>query len=373
MVVRAGARILAGLAYLLALSANALACSLGAPSNSQNEEEYQLRVTQRSMAPHMRGVAYDVPGERVFMSVCRRREYDCDLLVVSLGGVRNAEAPYFRQHGEYGYTWPTISIDGRHLAAVRTPRRQRPSQRNVTQELVDIDLRTGEERVMASAGEGRFDRVVYAGDQTLIVVRSFRSRLSLRCVGEFCTDWAEVLLIHDGETDVLPIETISVKLGTGRSVIDIVPLGDRGPFFIEAAGRQVFRDGYVTTRRGSAWILDVETRTLSPAVRSQPEILSLLTQVEQQYGSLGGWSREDIFPSRPRAMRVGPTEVTPFCSTRAELAGFHQTTLAGSRQGAYVVKLRGEGQVIFHVVAVENRGSIPWSPRSQTMATYSSQ
>lgn len=357
---KAARHMLAGLACALTLNTNALAC----PSNALlSRQEFRLRASQDTTLPRMRGVAYDVPGERVFVSACRRREYACDLLVVSLRGAQNQEAAYVRgPSGQFGYTWPSVSPDGSHLAAVRTPRTQRPTQRDVTQELVDIDLRTGEERVLASAGDGRFDRIVYADARTLIVVRSFRSSPSVRCVRDICTDWAEVLLMRDGATQVLPIEA-----SAGRYRVTIVALGPSGPHWITASSRRDLPNmGYLGGREGIAWVLDARSGSISAGATRLPEMRALLVEAERRNGSLGGWRRDDIVYQGPDLQQF------PFCGTLVELASFTQATLAGDDRGAYVAKLGGGRRTTLQVVAVENQGSTPWRLQHEVMALYPS-
>jgi hypothetical protein len=161
--------------------------------------------------------------------------YACDLLVVGLDGRTQQEAAYFRgPSGRYGYVWPAVSPDGRYLAVVRTLREQRPSQRNVTHELLRIDLETGEEHVLATAGDGRFDRVVYADNRTIIVVRSFRSSSGARCTPDSCTDWAEVLLVREGSVSTLPNQIAGPPFR-----VSITPLGVAGPLWISASTRQI--------------------------------------------------------------------------------------------------------------------------------------
>src|SRR5690606_28624986 len=114
------------------------------------EEERFERSAQDVIRPYIRGVAYDVRREQAFISTCRTREFACDLLVIDLSGAPSESAAEYRSSPSYGYTWPSVSPDGRFLAVVRTPRRERPTQRVLNQELVEIDIETGAERVVAT-------------------------------------------------------------------------------------------------------------------------------------------------------------------------------------------------------------------------------
>lgn len=343
-------------AFALALQSGAFACPLSEPLSAA---ELRLRASQESTLPRIRGITYDVPGQRVFVSACRRFEYACDLLAVNLRGAPQQEATYLRgASGQYGYTWPSVSPDGTHLAAVRTPRIQRASQRDVAQELVDIDLRTGTERVLANAGDGRFDRIVYATQNTLIAVRSFRSTPSVRCVRDVCTDWAEILLLRDGDRKMLPIEAAG-----GNATIAVVSLGPPGLFWLVTGSRQGSALAGGTIRRGSTWVLDAGKQVLSPPASRRDEMEALLSQVEREYGSLGGWTVSDFFRA---------PEQLPFCGTRTELASFTQATLAGSNSGAYVAKLANGRKTTLQVVTVENQGGVPWRQQQQVIARYPS-
>jgi hypothetical protein len=342
---------------LLASAASACPTATG----STLDPEFRLRHSQRRTLPVLQGVGYDVPGQRVFISACRRRAYACDLLVVGLDGRTQQEAAYFRgPSGRYGYVWPAVSPDGRYLAVVRTLREQRPSQRNVTHELLRIDLETGEEHVLATAGDGRFDRVVYADNRTIIVVRSFRSSSGARCTPDSCTDWAEVLLVREGSVSTLPNQIAGPPFR-----VSITPLGVAGPLWISASTRQIesFASG-IPRGRGVAWVVDLEEGASAEATRA-PDMHNLLTQVERRHGSLGGWTPQVIV-----AGRVGMLEGQPFCDTRAEMATLNQTTLADSRRGVFVAKLRSGRRLTFQIGTVENRGVVPWAPASETLALY---
>ncbi|KAF0172435.1 MAG: hypothetical protein IV086_14070 [Hyphomonadaceae bacterium] len=351
--------VFAAFAFALALQSNAFACPLGEPLSAG---EFRLRTNQQSTLPRIRGIAYDVPGQRVFVSACRRREYACDLLVVNFRGAQQQEAIYFRgPSGQHGYTWPSVSPDGNHLAAVRTLRTQRASQRDVIQELVDIDLRTGAERVLANAGDGRFDRIVYADTGTLIVVRSFSSSPAVRCVRDTC--WAEVLLFRGESARALPIEAAA-----GRYRVTIVALGQSGPFWISASSRRELPNmGYLGGREGMAWVFDVGTGVLSSIATKLPEMQALLRESERKNGSLGGWRQDDV------VYQGFKIEQLPFCGTRVEHASYTQATLAGSNRGAYVAKLVNGRETTLQVVTVENQGGVPWRQQQQVIARYPSQ
>jgi hypothetical protein len=342
------------LVFLVLATSAAVACP-GRPSPN-----FDAQYSQRRSQPILQGIGYDVPGERVFISACRRRAYACDLLVASLNGPADQEAAYFRgPSGRYGYIWPAISPDGRNLAVVRTIRNQRPSQRDVTHELVNIDLRTGAEIVLASAGEGRFDRVVYADNQTIMAVRSFRSSPSVRCTPDYCTDWAEVLLIRGGETERLPLE-----LAGPPFKVSITPLGGQA-YWIDASTRQIEYSQYgFPSGHGINWVLDMHAGLSAGATRL-PAMLELLRQVERRNGSLGGWP-QSIFTTG----QVGLSEGQPFCGTLTELAALSQTALADSQRGVFVAKVRVGGRMRFQIGRMENRGAIPWALVSEDTASY---
>jgi hypothetical protein len=352
--------VFAAFAFGLILQPNAFACPLSEPLSAT---EIRLRTNQESTLPRLRGIAYDVPGQRVFVSACRRHEYACDLLTVNLRGSPQQEAAYLRgPSGHFGYTWPSVSPDGNYLAAVRTPRDQRASQRDVTQELVNIDLRTGAERVLANAGDGRFDRVVYVDTGTLIVVRSFRSSPAVRCVRDICTDWAEVFVLQGESARALPIEAAA-----GRYRVTIVALGQSGPFWIGASSRRELPNmGYLGGREGMAWVFDVRTSVLSSIATKLPEMQALLRESERKNGSLGGWRQDDV------VYQGFKIEQLPFCGTRVEHASVTQATLAGPNRGAYVAKLGNARETTFQVVALENHGGVPWRQQQQVTARYPS-
>ena len=342
------------LALTFALAASvAVACPV--PPNPNFDEQYR----QRRMSPILQGVGYDASGERVFISACRRRAFACDLLTVDLNGPPDQEAMYLRgPAGRYGYVWPAVSPDGRFLAAVRAPRNQRPTQRNVTHDLVQIDLQTGEERVLASAGDGRFERVVFTSNDTILAVRFFRSGQASPCTTDGCTDLAEILLVQDGRTTSLPVDLASFR-------ISIVPLGVDGPFLLSGPTRtvQTLPPGNRTASSRS-WVVEAQGRASAPAERIA-DVVALLAAVERRNGSLGGWP-QSIFTSGVVGMREGQ----PFCGTRAELAPIDQTVLVDSRHGVFVAKVRISSRVRFEIGRMENRGSLPWALVSESSARY---
>jgi hypothetical protein len=285
------------------------------------------------------------------------------LLRVDLNGAQDHDAVYFRgPSSPHGYLWPAVSPDGHYLAAVRVLRSARWTQRDVAHELVRIDLHTGEEQVLASAGNGRFDRVVYADDQALLVVRQFRSSPTAPCRDDYCTDAAEVLLVRNGESVVLPIEAAG-----SPSKVQITPIG-AGTFLIFATRRYSLQPiapgSRLVSGLGSTWVFDA-TIGLSAETRLRDESLALLAEAEARLGSLGGWTPDWLI-----AGRVGRLEGQPFCGTLAQMAAVDATTLADSTQGVYVTKHRERGRLRYRVGRVENRGGIPWAVVSEISALH---
>lgn len=320
------------------------------------EDQRLLEETgQDIFGPLIRGVAYDVPGQRVFVSACARREYECDLLEINLSS-RNGEAVSFRTAERYGYTWPSVSPDGLHLAVVRTPRDQQPTQRVLAQELVSIDLQTGAERVLAAAGDsGRFDRVIYADNASILAVRSYRSSSAVQCLGDYCTDQAEIILLRNDDVDVVVTGLDAAgPIGMGRTVL--VSLGVGAPFFVDTSAPSSSRPLY--------YLIDIDSGEASEIVANVAAIEAALSSIEAEQGSLGGWRVADIARSPYR--RDG----RPFEGTAAQPAAVNQTTLVGSRHAASVMK-RIDGQDIrFAVTTLENDGQIPWREVSKTSASY---
>jgi hypothetical protein len=321
-----------------------------------SDAEFRLRATQDDLLPLIRGVAYDTVGEQVFISACPRREFDCDLMAVSMTGGERSPVRFLRQGGAVGYTWPSVSPDGARLAVVRTDRRRSGRQYPIEQDLVSIDLRTGDETVLASSHGQRFERIVFPSSDTVVAVRTRSSGLQ-RCAGGPCL--AEVLVVKNGRERVLPIQAVTQNVAW----LTALPLGSSGPLWIFAPGPVETRMNPLVSR---GWLLDVERGSVSGPASTVPEMTTLLEQAEQDYGGLGGWTIAEML--EPRA---GTIEREPFCATRAELASITQTVIASPNRGAYVAKRREGRRMMLQVVTIEGRGaSSPWAPRTQVEVEY---
>jgi hypothetical protein len=309
-------------------------------------------IDQHVLRPLLHGVAYDTAGERVFISSCPREEYECDLLVVNVGQV-GGEATRFRSDERFGYTWPAVSLDGRRLAIVRSPRTQHPNTRDLQQSLLEIDLVSGAERVLATSEGGRFDRLQYT-PSGLLVLRSFRSSEDVQCDLASCVDWAEYLLFNNDAQNRLPIEAAAGQV-PGFSLSSLIPLAD-GRFWIEGSSREeTVQPSGLVTRRGYAWLLEADGRLLGPA-RNLTEMQALIADVP-----LGGWRVEQLIGGR-----VGRAEQDPFDATQGDALNLNGISLAGPTRGAYVRKERRNGRFILSVEAIALGSDGVW--RSQWRA-----
>jgi len=357
---------------IVALLVSGCASCVGLPFHqlpvAPDEQEGFERVAQDLIAPLIRGIAYDVQHRRVFISACPDQEYACDLLIVDLngpGGADEQDAVFFLHSDQYGYTWPAVSPDGLRLAVVRTSRRQRPSQRVVRQELIEVDLQSGVETVLADSGEnGRIDRVVFVGPTAILMVRSFRSDPSVRCLGDYCTDVAQFIIIRGDEPEALPIE-MRADGALGRGRIEIVSLGDDAPIWLSSIPPLQDGERLGETVSPQMHLLDVQTGGLQTVVPNIVFMYAALDRVDQEYGSLGGWRRDDIVRGNG-----GPTEFLPFRDTRASHAGHQQTTLSSSMHAALVAKTFTRAGVSLHVVTLENQGDGSWVQTDTTVMRY---
>lgn len=311
-----------------------------------NQSEFvREHLEQNLRQPLIRGVAYDAANERVFFSVCRPVEFACDLLVVG-ANQDGGPAQQLRNGEPYGYTWPAVSPDGARLAAVRTPRDRKPYQVEVEQELIEIDLADGAERVLATSNGGRFDRIQYT-PSGLLVLRNYRSSEVVPCDEYLCADWGELLLFRGSAAVRLPFDALADG-GIVGSNIDIVPLAD-GYFWIAASQRLVHeRIGNLPTYRVYAWVLDAEGQLHGPG-RNMSEFEQLLAAVPP-----GGWFDRSLLGGR-----VGRIEYHPFENTQGDDLQLIQINLAGTARAAFVRKLRGPNGVSLHVEALE-RGDGGW-------------
>ena len=299
-------------------------------------------LDQNIRAPLIRGTAYDAANERVFFSSCRPQEFACDLLVVSSD--QAGPAGVFRASTEYGYTWPAVSPDGAHLAAVRTPRHWRPNQRQVQQELVEIDMATGEERVVAASDGVRFDRVLYV-PSGLVVVRTIRSSPSVPCHAYFCGDWGDLVIFRGGAPERLPIDARSDS-GIVGSGIHLVPLAD-GRLYIRAAQRTPSSD--VHTSIVLTWMMEADGSLGGPATRIA-ETEALIANVP-----LGGWRSNELIGGR-----VGRIESTPFNGTTGDALALTNTNMSGPTRAAFVRKVRDGGGFTLHVEALDRGEDGAW-------------
>lgn len=310
------------------------------PSYGPGFEFLDEDLDQNIRRPLIRGTAYDPVNERVFFSSCRPQEFACDLLAVESN--QTGPAQELRVSREYGYTWPAVSPDGERLAVVRTPRRWRPNQTQVPQELVEISLASGEERVIASSEGTRFDRVLYV-PLGILVVRTIRSTPEVPCYDYFCGDWGDLVIFRDGERERLPIEARSDS-GIVGSSIDLTRLGEER-ILIRAPERP-------PSSRGSWWILNQDGRLRGPAT-SRAQMEALVAEV-----SLGGWQPEELLSSGARRI-----ESRPFSGTTGASLALTNINMSDSRHGAFVRKVRTGAGFTLHVEAIERGDDAVWRSR----------
>lgn len=325
-------------AATLALGVLLGACaSAQAPMTAVQRERMESHA-QDIIPPLIRGVAYDPSRRQAYYSACERREYACDLYRVDFTAAA-PRAVAFQRSNSYGYLWPSLSPDGEKLAAVRVRRSERLSDRNENQDLVEIELATGAERVLANAQGGRFTRVEYLADDFIAVVRTYRSSSSFVCRGDLCTDRGEVQLWERGTITTLPMRTN----GTASSFI-FLPLSAEGVTII----RTVWSSDIQSPM--SAYLVDLRAQEHSSTFATWREALDF---VAQERGSIQAWDQTVI---RNGAYEV---EELPFYrQLPLWLVIQDQTDLLNSEHAVGLWK-RLNGGLVFEVC--NNQGRIPWA------------
>lgn len=327
-------------AHLLA-AVFAFGATMGGCSSAQVPltSEQRARIeshAQDIIQPLIRGVAYDPRERHAYYSACAPREFACDLYRVDIGAPEPRAAVVF-QSAQYGFVWPSLSPDGRSLAAVRVRRGERLSDRNESQDLVEIDLASGATRVLANAQGGRFTRVEHLSDDMIAVVRTYRSSPSFVCRGDLCTDRGEVLLVQNGTTSTLPMRT-----GDGARDVTFLPLFGRSVWVMVST-----RHADIPNPQG-AYVVDVANnrREVFPTRRDA------LDYVQETRGPSEDWDATTI--------RNGSywVEELPFHrQLPLWLVVLQQTHLVDSRLAVGLEK-RLAGGFVFQVC--ENQGRVPW-------------
>jgi hypothetical protein len=302
-----------------------------------SEGERFEAFNQDLAAPYIRGVAYDPRTGRVIFSQCRPREFACDLIAI---GSSEREAAYFHRSSRYGYSWPDFSPNGQSLAAVRTSRNQRADQARLSQQLVEISADSGSERVLAEAGDGRFDRVEFLSENLVLAVRSFKSSPSVRCRGDICTDVAEVLLVTTGGVRRLPMRT---------------PAQGANVTVLSSPSANVVVVGTVRSARIASPI-NAYVANLSDGSGAA---FSLWTDALDAARREGGATALHEWPFEWISNRSYRVEELPFCGTRAAFLTLNQTRVSDAHHAAYVVKTQDSRA--YRVVTLRNQGSLPWS------------
>lgn len=183
-------------------------------------------AVQELVKPLIRGVAYDVAADVLYVSTCTKAAYGCDLLRIDVGARSASALPL---DPAYGYLNPAYSPDEPdRLYAVRTSRSARPSNDRVQQQLVAIDLTTRAETVLDTTRDGdRFERLFALGGGRLAVQRSYKTAPSVKCRGDFCTDALTVdLYAADRRTEAYD----AAASWPGYNTIDMAPVGPAGVF-----------------------------------------------------------------------------------------------------------------------------------------------
>lgn len=311
-----------------------------APMTSAQRERMETHA-QDVILPLVRGVTYDPASRHAYYSACERREYACDLYRIDLIASAPRATVIFRS-AQYGYVWPSLSPNGRTLAAVRVRRSERLNARNEDQDLVEIDLATGDARVLANAQGGRFTRVEHLANDLIAVVRTYRSSPAFTCRGDLCTDRGEVLLWDRGTMTTLPMRT-----NGAASSFMFLPLSAEGVTII----RTVWSSGIPSPM--SAFLIDIRTRGRNAAFATWRDALDF---VVQEHGSIRAWNQTII---RNGSYRI---EELPFHrQLPLSLVVLQQTHLANSSSAVGLEK-RLDGSFVFQVC--ENLGQLPWTCRA---------
>lgn len=313
---------------------------------------------QLLMAPLIGGIAYDQSQDRVFASICPRRMFACDLAEIDLSAGAG-ELIYVRRSQDYGYAWPAVSADGRYLAAVRTLRRQRPSDRNVQQEIVRIDLRSGEEAVIAPAGAWRYERLHYLGDEVL-ALRSSRSSENVRCRGDFCTDVARFIVASTDGVRVSP-QDFAADGGVGSGFTSFVPLGRH---VLWGFTREPGLPGRVASRVDTVAI-DVATLETVERARNVYEKPEMFARVAARYGDLGGWRLEQLTENTGHGL-----EFAPFGEMTATFGGHEQTSILSSQRAIALAKTPVRGGTTLTIDVLEYRGQPAWERTRSVTVLY---
>ena len=334
---RAGMQTKSVFAAAFALAVMIAGCSTAQVPLSPTQRAQMESHAQDIIQPSIRGVAYDPRARVGYYSACEPREYSCDLFRVELGA-HEARAVMVFGSNDYGFIWPSLAPNGRTLAAVRVRRRERLSDRNEDQDLVEIDLASGATRVLANSQGGRFTRVEYLSDDLVALVRTYRSSPSFVCRGDLCTDRGEVLLLQDGALRTLPIRT-----GENSRDVTFLPLFGRSIWVIKSA----LYPNIANTQ--SAYVVDTSTN-IGEAFATARDALNNVQEVR------GGAEEWDAAIIRNGSYWV---EQLPFYrQLPPSLAVLQQTHIVNSRLAVGVEK-RLNGTLIFQVC--ENQGHTPWN------------
>lgn len=321
----------------------ALGVLLGGCANAQApmapaQRERMESHAQDIISPLIRGVAYEPSARRAYYSACERREYACDLYRVDLGASAPRAAAVHRS-AEYGFVWPSLSPDGRTLAAVRVRRSERLSDRDENQDLVEIDLATGATRVLANAQGGRFTRVEYLADNLIAVVRTYRSSPLFSCRGDLCTDRGEVLLWDSEAVTTLPMRTNGAD-----SSFMFLPLTAEGITIIRTVWSSDIESPI------SAYLVDLKAHERNSAFATWRDALDSVVQAR---GSIQAWDQAII---RNGGYRI---EQLPFYRRLPlSLVVLDQTHVLSSSLAVGVEKHLDGG---FVVQVCENQGRVPWA------------
>lgn len=322
----------------LVIGTSLIGCANPEISLTGAERERIESYAQDIIQPIVRGVAFDPTARNAYYSACPRREYACDLYRVDFT-LAAPRAAVFHTSSTYGYVWPALSPDGSRLAAVRVRRSERLSDRNENQDLVEIDLATGTERVLTNAQGGRFTRVEYLADDLIALVRTYRSSPSFVCRGDLCTDRGEVLLLDRGTVTTLPMRTIA-----NHGAVTFLPLSTQRLWLVGTA-----RSTEVESPQ-SAYIIDLNNRGRNRSFALWREAIDY---VEGEYGRVVEWDGAIV---RNGSLR---TEELPFYRQLPLWLWTLEQTHLVSASLAVGLEKRHDGRFVFQIC--ENRGRIPWS------------